>query len=112
MKFSQGFWKLQEDVAPTYATRIHELEVTDDALVAYLSNVPRDDRGSLLMGSIISLRLTSPIPGVIRVQAQHFKGRKPRTSGFDIDPALKACANIQRDENSATFTSGPLTARL
>lgn len=112
MKFSQGFWKLQEDVAPFYATRVHELEVSDDALVAYLSNVPRSDRGSLLMGSIISLRLTSPIPGVIRVQAQHFKGRKPRTSGFDIDPALKACAKIQRDETSATFTSGPLTARL
>ncbi len=112
MKFSQGFWKLQEDVVPFYATRIHELEVSDDALVAYLSNVPRDDRGSLLMGSIISLRLTSPIAGVIRVQAQHFKGRQPRTPSFEIDPSLKACASTTRDEQTATFTSGPLSARL
>ncbi len=113
MKFNKGFWKLQEDVAPFYATRIHELEATDDALVAYLSNVPQSERGNLLAGSLITLRLTSPIPGVIRVQAQHFKGRKPRTQGFDIDSTLKSeCISVKHDEKSATFTSGPLTARL
>ena len=113
MKFSMGYWKLQDDVAPLYATRVHEIEVTDDALVAYLSNSPVAERGDLLHGSVITLRFTSPIPGVIRVQAQHFKGRKPRKPDFDFDHTLKAASTTgARDATSASFTSGPLSAHL
>lgn len=112
MKFNKGFWKLQDDVTPTYAIRIHELEVSDDALVAYLSSVPRSDRGNLLAGSVITLRITSPLEGVIRVQAKHFKGIQEHGPHFDLNHTLKACTSTTRDENSATFTSGSLSARL
>lgn len=112
MKFNQGFWKLQDDVTPTYAVRIHELEVSDDALVAYISNVPQSERGNLLAGSVITLRITSPIEGVIRVQAKHFKGTQSHQPKFELNDMLKACTGATRDENSATFTSGPLSARL
>ena len=113
MKFSKGFWKLQDDVSPTYPVRIHEMEVSDDALVAYLSSSPAADRGNLLAGAVVSLRFTSPMPGVIRVQAQHFKGRRQARPDFDIDPSLKAVGTIsERDEQAACFTSGPLSVRL
>lgn len=112
MKFNQGFWKLQDDVTPTYAMRVHELEVSNDALVAYISNVPQSERGNLLAGSVITLRISSPLEGVIRVQAKHFKGTRSNQPKFDLNDTLKACTSTTRDETNATLTSGPLSARL
>ena len=68
-------------------------------------------RGDLLQGAVIVVRFTSPIAGVIRVQAQHFKGRQPRKLDFDIDNTRKAPGvTSTRDATSASFTSVPTTS--
>ena len=82
MKFSKGFWKLQEDVTPIYPVRVHEMDVSDDALVAYLSSSASAARGDLMQGSLVTLRFSSPLPGVIHVQAEHLKGRQPLKPDF------------------------------
>ena len=113
MKFSKGLWQLQEDVTATYPVRVHEMEVAEDALVAYLSSSQSAARGDLLHGSVVTLRFSSPISGVIRVQAQHFKGRRPPKPIFDIDSELKAPgSSAERAEGFGCFTSGPLSVRL
>lgn len=113
MKFNQGYWKLQDGVTPIYPARMHEMEMADDALVVHLSSSPAGERGDLLHGALISVRFTSPLPGVIRVQATHFKGRQPRKPNFEIDDTLKAAGTSStHDDKIVSFTSGPLSVRL
>ena len=113
MKFNKGLWELQEDVTAIYPVRVHEMEVTDDALVAYLSSSASAARGDLLHGSLVTLRFSSPLQGIIHVQAEHFKGRRPHRPDFDIDAGLKAGGSRgERNEESGCFTSGPLSVRL
>lgn len=113
MKFNKGYWQLQDGVTPVYAVRVHETELSDDAMVVYLSSSPQGERGDLLQGAVITVRFTSPMPGVIRVQAQHFKGRQPIKPCFDFDSQQKAPATrSEQDEDALCFNSGPLTVRM
>lgn len=113
MKFNHGYWKLQDNIIPMYPIRVHELKITNDMLLAHLSVTKSKERGALNHGGITTVCFTSPIPGVIRVQARHFKGRQLRRPAFDIDDNLKALGTICiQTEKSVSFTSGPLSVRL
>ncbi len=59
----------------------------------------------------LSVRFSSPLPNIIRVQIYHHKGRRPRTPQFELY-TQPAAVEIHGDAQSATLTSGALTARV
>ena len=113
MKFNKGAWQLREDVSMIYPARTHEYDAGKDDLTVYLASSREPARGALIGGSIFNVRYSSPLPGIIRVQASHFKGRAKKKPEFDIGYDQKAQGvTCVMEENAALFSSGPLTARV
>jgi len=60
----------------------------------------------------LTVRFTSPLPNVIRVQITHHKGIAPRQPQFEIKTQPKPQVTVEDDDQAARFTSGRLTARV
>jgi alpha-D-xyloside xylohydrolase len=111
MKFSKGLWQMLEDVEPVYPVRVHEAERTKDALVLLAADRPDGGRGSYVGGSSLTLRLSSPMPGVLRITVTHFAGTKPRGPHFALKEG-NAPLQVQEDERGYVVSSGPLRAHV
>jgi alpha-D-xyloside xylohydrolase len=111
MKFSHGVWTLRDGVQATYPARVHEHRVEGDELV--LVSVNRMEPKANINNYAIVLRLSSPLPGVVRVRVRHQLGRRPKTPAFDLDYSLKA-PGVRIDEHSEhfSFASGELTLKI
>lgn len=116
MKFTDGYWHMRPGVTPHYAVQAHEIEVEDKvevkALVAYAATKPLHGRGDTLNLPLLTVRFSSPMENVIRVQAVHHKGGRPRGPAFELQPQPTPAVRIGQDADAATLTSGALTVRV
>src|SRR5438477_10550037 len=111
MRFSKGLWQMLEDVEPTYPVRVHEVERSSDALVVLAADRADGGRGSYVGGSSLTIRLSSPMPDVIRVTVTHFAGGKPRRPEFVLEKA-GAKVELREDERCYAMSSGRLCVEV
>jgi alpha-D-xyloside xylohydrolase len=111
MKFSDGNWMMRDGVSVAYATEGYEIEQTDDSLTLHAATRPIRHRGDTLQGPLLSVRYSSPLPDVIRVQVAHFTGAAPGGPHFpltDVAPPIQTSAN----DESAQLNSGALSVEI
>ncbi|MCC5842976.1 MAG: alpha-xylosidase [Verrucomicrobia bacterium] len=111
MKFNKCPWLFHEGVVPTTPARTHEIESDKEGVTVFLSTSRDGERGTMIGGSLFTVRYTSPMPGIIRVQVEHFKGRKARMPEFDLTPHPNVRGTVVQTEETVSFTSGPLSVR-
>jgi len=111
MKFTDGFWQSRPGVTPLYAAeaydvfaREHEVEITAPTAVI-------TDRGKTLNRPTLSVTLSSPLPGVIGVRIEHFRGASG-AFGFDLVGAEEGHGTVEQTADGTTLTSGDITARI
>src|SRR5689334_14140318 len=110
MKFDMGQWQLQPGTTAKYPLTVVDVEIEPDALTVTGYDRPVRWRSDYLDGAIITVRFTSPMPEVIRVQLTHFKGRRERLPVFDLDyTATNTAVSTGRDENTAWLKAGNLS---
>ena len=64
-------------------------------------------------GTLLEIRITSPMPDVIRVQARHHHPNEPGVRGFDLDYGLKAAGvRIEERDEHLIFTTSRLSLRI
>lgn len=115
MKFTDGYWQIRPDVTPHYPIHVHEVESEPDALTVYATPKRLAHRGDTLNTPMLTVRLSSPMPDVIRVRLYHHKGTPPRKPEFQLHPQHPQTApavTITNDGQAATLTSGRLTVRV
>ncbi len=112
MKFTDGYWHIRPDVTPHFATQVHEVEVEAEALIVYAATRALRSRGDTLDLPLLTVRFSSPMEDVIRVQIVHHKGGRPRRPEFELAPQPAAEAQIADGAEAATLTSGRLTVRV
>ncbi|KAJ3344202.1 hypothetical protein HDU83_005290 [Entophlyctis luteolus] len=69
-------------------------------------------RGDTLTGPALTIDLSSPYPGIIRVKAQHFSGSVTNRPAFGVSTDSKWKPLIKVEDDFASITAGPLTARF
>lgn len=111
MKFTDGNWMMRPGVRAHYATEGYEVRDGDDSLTILAPCHPIRHRGDTLSGPALTVRLTSPLPGVVRVRVEHFQGVRDLGPHFEIQEAPGG-AVTSVDEASASLASGGLTARV
>jgi alpha-D-xyloside xylohydrolase len=111
MKFTDGYWRMRPDVTPHFATQVYEVETSADALTVYAPERPIRHRGDTLGQALLTVRFSSPMENVIRVQLTHHQGGKPLRPEFALFPEPPA-VEIRDDEQAASLTSGNLTVRV
>ncbi|MCB9159936.1 MAG: alpha-xylosidase [Caldilineaceae bacterium] len=111
MKFTAGYWHMRPGVSPMFAVEAYAVETDADGLTVYAVTKRVETRGDTLNHPLITIRITSPLPNVARVQIVHHKGRRPREPHFELF-TQPTQVTIQDDDAAASLTSGDLTVRV
>jgi alpha-D-xyloside xylohydrolase len=112
MKFTDGYWHMRRGFEPRFATQVHDIEPGSDALTVYAPTNNVRSRGDTLGAPLITIRYSSPMENVIRVQIFHYKGMVAREPHFVLNEINSIKPDITDDPKSVTFTSGQLSAQI
>ena len=113
MKFRHGAWLWHDGITPHLMARVAEHRIEDDAL--WLAAVDRagTSGADTFEGTVLTLRVTSPMSDVIRVQVQHHAPPPAGPHRFDLDYSLSAPGvRIEDQSDYLLFTSGRLSLRI
>jgi alpha-D-xyloside xylohydrolase len=112
MKFTDGNWLMRPGVRAFYPAHAYDIEIGAETLTAYAPTRKIAHRGDTLGGPLLTVELSSPMPDVVRVRLTHLGGQPPRAPHFPLLTQPGGHTQIEADEQSATLTSGRLTARI
>jgi alpha-D-xyloside xylohydrolase len=112
MKFTDGNWLMQEGVRAHYPAQAYDIETTDNLLTIYAPTKRINHRGDTLSGPVLTVRFSSPMPEVIRVQLSHYAGVKQNSPEFPIYTADENPALIRVTDSAAILTSGRLAVEI
>ena len=85
MKFRNGHWLYKEVTACFSPKMVYEIHREEDALIIYAPAAAVKDRGDTLGGIVLTLRITTPVPEVIRVQVWHHMGTARNMPRFELN---------------------------
>lgn len=115
MKFTDGYWLTRKGYEVNYPRSVRDYEILDDGIILYAPCKEIMHRGDTIGDTvncpILTIKLSSPIENVIRVQTWHHMGRKERTPNFDVKDDV-APFTIDTIDNEIFFTSGELNAKI
>ena len=84
MKFSNGCWLQKEHVACFSPAQVYHAEM-DDKRVRLLCPTARiEGRGDTLGGVNLTVEITAPMDGVLRVRTTHHAGIMPKGPSFEL----------------------------
>jgi alpha-D-xyloside xylohydrolase len=112
MKFTDGYWAFRPGITPHFPVHVHDVVVEPAALVVYGPTRRINHRGDTLNIGILTVRFTSPMPDVIRVQMTHHKGKRPSGPHFLLHTQPTPNLHIHNSDTHATLRSGNLTVRV
>ena len=112
MKFTDGYWQIRKGITPHYPAQVHEVEIELEAMTVYAPTKKLVTRADTLNLPMLSVRFSTPMDNVIRVQMSHHKGRIRRQPEFILHERPHPQPVITDDESFATLTSGQLSVRV
>ncbi len=112
MKFTDGFWHKRPGVTALHPRHVYDVATGPGELTVYAATRRVERRDDTLNAPLITVTCTAPMPGVIKVRIVHFDGERRRGPEFAINTDPDAVAKVAVTGDTATLTSGPLTARF
>jgi len=109
LKFTDGQWLLQPGVTAHYASQNYHTQVLEDRLVVLATNKPIKHRGDTLAGPTLTLVLSSPLEGVIRVSVEHYAASQPPRLHVPMPGATRVPVRIEESDDAWTLTSGAIS---
>lgn len=111
MKFTDGNWMMQPGVRVFSPAQAYDVETDAESLTIYATTRRIQHRGDTLEGPVLTLRFSSPLADVIRMQATHFSGAHDPGPHFPLFPEPTE-VTIRNSESAAMLTSGNLAVRI
>lgn len=114
MKFSNGCWLNKEGVDTYSPAQAYNLDIaTNKKSITILATTKViNHRGDTLGGPVLTVKLSSPMTDVIRVQMFHFKGVRKKSPEFNIETDESALIDIINNEMATSLTTGNLSVRI
>lgn len=109
MKFNNGCWLLKKGTACFSPHEVYYSKVSDTEVTLCAPTHPIDTRGATLGGINLNIRISSPMPDVLRIQTDHHMGRLERTPSFDLKLDAPQKLQVEDTEEKMTITSGSLS---
>lgn len=102
---------MRPGVSPHYAAQAYRIEAVEGGLAILATTRVIRNRGDTLQGPTLTVRLSSPMPDVIRVRVSHFEGGVRREPHFEL---FEAPGSVESgiDENRAWLQAGRLRAEV
>jgi alpha-D-xyloside xylohydrolase len=112
MKFTDGYWSIPKDVKAFHPAQVYDVDVAQDSFTVYAPMMRITHRGDTHDGTLLAIRLSSPMPDVIRVKLTHFSGQQLKPPQFELVEQPTASVSIHDDEEATTLNSGRLSVRV
>ncbi len=109
MKFNNGCWLFKEGTACFSPHEVYYTKVTDTEVTLCAPTHPITHRGDTLGGINLNIRISSPMPDVLRIRADHHMGRLERTPSFDLNLDTPQKLHVEDAEDTIVITSGTLS---
>lgn len=84
MKFSNGCWLQKEGCACFSPAEVYFTKIEKNRVVLCAPTHKIENRGATLGGVNLTVEISAPMPGVIRVRAYHYKGAKRNAPEFAL----------------------------
>lgn len=111
MKFTNGYWLLKDEIKAVYAVEYASHKVKENEVTVYLPSSHIADRGNCLNLPMLTLTLSSPMEGVIKVSAVHHAGALYKGPFAEIQNENPEVV-IEDTEKALIYKSGSLKAVL
>lgn len=116
MKFLNGYWLTRSGYTLDYAAEAYRVEAAEGGLRILAPCRKIGHRGDTLGGPVLTVELTAPAPGVIRVRAWHYAPSPAQCAARENASFELNCpgggAVVEESEMEATLSTGGLTARV
>lgn len=109
MKYTNGFWAMREGIEPAYAIEYAGHVFRGKELTVYLPAKHIADRGDPMNIPMLTVTLSSPLEGIIKVSAVHHAGAAVRGPFAQITAGNPQVV-IQETEEEICYQSGDLRA--
>lgn len=111
MKFTNGFWLKRQGVDIFPSIQVRDVEATDESVTVYAAPMRVTDRGQTLGGPLMTIRFSSPLPDILRVEGWHFAGGTQKEPAFSFQNQHIKLEKTVTD-NTIEIRSGKLTAKI
>jgi alpha-D-xyloside xylohydrolase len=93
--------------------RVTEFGIDGDVLDVACVDREGTQHADRFEGVVLAMRITSPMPDVVRVQVCHHRPRETGASRFDLDYSLSSSSvRIEQKPEHLVYTSGKLSVRI
>ncbi|SKA28301.1 alpha-xylosidase [Consotaella salsifontis] len=112
MKFADGNWQVPANLSILHPVHLFRAEVRDDALVLHAPSWDARERGAQINTKIFTIRIFSPMEGILGVRIDHFQGVLDKGPHFELSPEEGFKPTVEEGPEHFSITSGNLTARV
>jgi len=112
MKFTDGAWKVREGVSISSPAQVYDTTVESDSFTVFAPYQRIYHRGQTLQGPLFTIRFSSPMPDVIRVQITHYAGEARKRPSFSIASSDDTSVKIEDTDDFIGLTSGSLSVKV
>lgn len=109
MKFNNGCWLLKEGVACFAPQQVFYSKITDTDVTLCAPTHKIVTRGDVLGGANLTIRISSPLPDVFRIQTYHYMGTVEKGPSFELKLDDPQKLKTEETEETISITSGTLT---
>lgn len=108
MKFSNGCWLQKEGYECFTPQQVFYSKIESDMVTICAPTSRINHRGDTLGGVNLTIRITSPMPEVIRVQTHHYLGILKKSPEFELSICPDSPLEVEENDETITIKSGSL----
>ncbi|MCL5032901.1 MAG: alpha-xylosidase [Thermotogae bacterium] len=112
MKFTDGFWSIKKGINIYGITEVNDIEINDDSIIAYATPIHIHNKRDVVDTPLLSVKFSSPMENIIRVQLYHFKGTVKERPNFFINEQSNLKFEINENEDEFILKSGKLSVKI
>ena len=109
MKYHNGCWLLKEGFAAFSPKHVYEVRKGESELVLCAPTARIEKKGDTLGGINLTVRITAPMPVVIRVQTYHHKGGVRKAPEFELNLPKPGRLAVEEEAGVIRVRSGQLS---
>lgn len=109
MKYHNGCWLLKEGFAAFSPKHVYEVRKGESELVLCAPTARIEKKGDTLGGINLTVRITAPVPEVIRVQTYHHKGGRGKAPEFELNLPEPGSLAVEEESGIIRVRSGRLS---
>ncbi len=112
MKFSNGCWLQKKGTEVFSPNQVYYVKKEEGNVTLCVPTFRINHRGDTLGGVTLTIKITAPMPEVLRVECRHYLGVRPKTPEFELDCQSDRKLEIEESEQLLIAYSGTLRVEI